>query len=174
MVGGGVVLLLGFFVRAFVDDKTLQDIAVIIVAGLALIGVFVLLGWRMKLEREQPVQQKGKLTDEEIAALQEFVVRERGNAVAWEYAYLNYYLAGNTQIVLDWLSSLFAPIGLENYHDALSGHNLDEVERRAILNALLMHALVVVQDDSVQITDKGRQYVQWPHRRRLAGLGAII
>jgi len=86
---------------------------------------------------------------------------ERANAFLWEYRYLNLFLARSTQLVLDWLGTLQQPISVNLLDSHLQAYIVDAQERVAILTALQNHHLILIQNNLVQITPKGREYLQW-------------
>ncbi len=86
---------------------------------------------------------------------------ERANAFLWEYRYLNLFLARSTQLVLDWLGTLQQPISVNLLDSHLQAYIVDAQERVAILRALQNHHLILIQNNLVQITPKGREYLQW-------------
>ena len=94
-------------------------------------------------------------------ALQETFVAERSKAALWEYRYLNLFLARGTQHVLDWFagSNPRATVSLFNavWLPIIPNPN----ERMAILTALQAHHLITIENDLVQVTPKGREYLQW-------------
>jgi hypothetical protein len=94
-------------------------------------------------------------------AAQEAFVAESSKAALWEYRYLNLFLARGTQQVLDWFaaSSPRATVSLFNavWLPIIPNPN----ERDAILNALEAHHLIAIENDLVQTTPKGREYLQW-------------
>lgn len=92
--------------------------------------------------------------------VQHLIRSERATALLWEYRYLNYYLARTTQIVLDDLAHR-APVSLRQFDSELMVAIRDPMERQAILQALRTHHLVSVQGDLIEVTPKGREYLQW-------------
>jgi hypothetical protein len=86
---------------------------------------------------------------------------ERAKAYLWEYRYLNLFLAPMTQRVLDW----FAGFNGRTTLSAADSYWLPFIsvaqERIAIMNALQAHYLIIINNDFVEITPKGREYIQW-------------
>lgn len=76
---------------------------------------------------------------------------------------LNTILAFNTQTLLDILS-----MGEGDMPIAVFNHLFDEApadQRHAMLTILYQHGLVSVDDGIIQLTPRGRDYVNWPPRR---------
>ena len=105
--------------------------------------------------------QSVTLTPQQAQQVVRLLQSERTNAALWEYRYLNYYLARSTQAVLSWLAVSGQGLSL-NYADSyLQTFIPDANERKAILGALQKHHLVTVTNDLIEVTPKGREYVQW-------------
>lgn len=101
------------------------------------------------------------LTPEQTQQLASFIQSERANALLWEYRYLNRFLARSTQLVLDWLGTLQQPISVNLIDSHLQAYIVDAQERVAILTALQNHHLITIANNLVQVTPKGREYLQW-------------
>lgn len=101
------------------------------------------------------------LAPEQAQQVVQLIQSERANAALWEYRYLNYFLARSTQLVLDWLGSLQQPISVNLLDSHLQAFIVDAQERVAILTALKNHHLITIANKLVQITLKGREYLQW-------------
>lgn len=102
-----------------------------------------------------------KLNAEEVKSVKELFNAERAKAYLWEYRYLNYYLAPNTQKVLDWLSS-FEQRSTIDYFDTLWMQAIQNAdERLAIVNALQKHHLILITDNLIVVTPKGKEYIEW-------------
>lgn len=101
------------------------------------------------------------LTPEQAQQVVPLIQSERANAALWEYRYLNYFLARSTQLVLDWLGTLQQPISANLIDSHLQAFIIDAQERMAILTALQNHHLITMENNLVQITPKGREYLQW-------------
>ena len=76
----------------------------------------------------------------------------------WEYRYLNFYFVRDTQLVLDWLAHNHPSI--EMFHVVWMHAVPKANDREAILLALQNHNLIVI-DTMIEITEKGREYLQW-------------
>jgi hypothetical protein len=96
----------------------------------------------------------GNATAEALAA-------ERARAALWEYRYLNYFLAPTTQRILDWLALLKERLTLAAIDALLLPAIPDSRERQAIYTALQAHYLIAINGDLVEVTPKGREYLQW-------------
>ncbi len=92
--------------------------------------------------------------------IQQLVRSERATAILWEYRFLNFYLARITQLVLGNLAER-PPISVRQLDAELMAIVRDPVERKAILDALTTHHLVSTTGDLIEITPKGREYLQW-------------
>jgi hypothetical protein len=93
--------------------------------------------------------------------LLEMIHSERTRAVLWEYRFLNLFLVHHTQQALDWLVSLPERPSLAFADARMQGLISSAKERVAVLVALESHALVRVVDGLIEVTPKGREYVQW-------------
>lgn len=101
-----------------------------------------------------------QVTHEQAQQIGQLVQSERANAVLWEYKYLNYFLVRGTQAVLDWLATQ-QPIALRMFDNIFQNIIADANERAAILTALQNHHLIDTTGDLIQVTPKGREYLQW-------------
>lgn len=103
------------------------------------------------------------------AEVEQLLVAERGAARLWEYRFLNYYLAPQTQLSLDWLLSanLMSVHAFDAHLSSLIGN---AQERRAVLLALESHNLVDLGGGNVKVTEKGREYSGWIGRARSPAL----
>ncbi|HJV81759.1 hypothetical protein [Noviherbaspirillum sp.] len=101
------------------------------------------------------------LTADERQRLEKTFIAERARAHLWEYRYLNYFFVHNTQRVLDWLASLpNAPTFL--MYDAWWQSTIPSADqRRTIINVLESHNLIHFNGELIEITPKGREYIQW-------------
>lgn len=71
----------------------------------------------------------------------------------WEFRYLGYFLAHDTQWALDWIAGASgATVGVLDLLYAAP-------ERDAILDALRKHGLIEQRGDSLKVSDKGRGYI---------------
>jgi len=98
--------------------------------------------------------------DQQVAVKQVFEA-ERANARLWEYRYLNYFLARGTQSVLDWLASLNTRTTLTLLNTIWLPLIPSAEELRAIIHALQAHYLIVLTGELIEVTPKGREYLQW-------------
>jgi len=83
----------------------------------------------------------------------------RAAAAHWEYRYLAYFLAPKTQQFLDWLNGLGRSASDREVDTVLNGHPIDQ--RKAMLDALEAHHLIVKTGEMYSVTDKGREYLQY-------------
>lgn len=127
------------------------------------------------MERDASQTEKGKLPNpappqlpagitvppETLKSLEQFVLAERARAYLWEYRYLNYFLVLGTQRVLDWLASLPAATTVSAF-DAVWHPLIPSAEqRRTILSVLESHNLIYFRGELIEVTPKGREYIQW-------------
>ncbi|HZX76825.1 hypothetical protein [Lysobacter sp.] len=89
---------------------------------------------------------------------------ERARAYLWEYRFINAFLVPRTQAVLDWLAASQDDRGSTSialfdtwYKDIIPS----ATERQAILDALSNHVLIVIANDTITVTPKGLEYIQW-------------
>ena len=101
------------------------------------------------------------VTREQLEIIRKSFLAERANAALWEYRYLNYFLVPTTQRVLDWLASLTSGTSLSLFNNVWLPLIPNPNERSAILSALQAHYLIKVTGEYVEISPKGREYVQW-------------
>jgi|LQYC01.1.fsa_nt_gi hypothetical protein len=110
---------------------------------------------------EAPIPQNISLTPQDIETISQLFNAERAKSALWEYRYLNYFLARHTQQFLDWLSNLpnstTVPFADAFWMPAVPDPN----ERKAVLNALLTHHLVQLNGELIEVTPKGKEYIQW-------------
>lgn len=101
------------------------------------------------------------LTPEQVKVVGEVFSAERARAALWEYRYLNYFLARSTQRVLDWLAALNVRTTTSLFDAYWLPVIQNAEERRAIVNALQAHYLIALNGDVIEVTPKGREYLQW-------------
>lgn len=101
------------------------------------------------------------LTPEDQKKLSDFISSERARAALWEYQFLNLYLAPHTQRVLDWLAELPQRPTVQMADAFWRPAIPSPQERRAVLNALLNHHLIVMTGELLEVTPKGQEYRRW-------------
>lgn len=101
------------------------------------------------------------LTQDQVKAVVQVFQAERARAALWEYRYLNYFLVPTTQRVLDWLTSLNTRTTVFMFDSFWLPIVPSAEERRAIINALQAHHLIQLTGELIDITPKGREYIQW-------------
>lgn len=101
------------------------------------------------------------LTPDDKGTVRDVLKAEQANAALWEYRYLNYFLAQNTQLVLDWLDSLKAGTSLSLYINFWTPMIPNANERLAIIAALESHHLISGSGEYYEITPKGHEYAKW-------------
>jgi len=105
--------------------------------------------------------QNLSLTPEQAEQVTHAFQAERAKAYLWEYRYLNYFLVPHTQRVLDWLASLDTRTSYSLY-DTLWMPTLQTAqERQAVIKALENHHLIQFVGELIEVTPKGREYIQW-------------
>lgn len=116
-------------------------------------------------DEESEVEIKGVKVDQSAPAdsqntSEDAVAQWRAAAYLWEYRYLNRHLVLHTQQFLDWVSGLKKPVAI-GVADALWTLKIqDPKERKAVVDALEQHHLVVVDRGTIAITEKGKEYIQ--------------
>ncbi len=108
-----------------------------------------------------PLPQSTSLTPEQLELVAQTFQAERAKAYLWEYRYLNYFLVPTTQRVLDWLASLSERTSYSLFDTLWMPAISSADERRAIINALETHHLIQFQGELIEVTPKGREYIQW-------------
>ncbi|MBW7996246.1 MAG: hypothetical protein FVQ81_06700 [Candidatus Glassbacteria bacterium] len=115
---------------------------------------------------EPPQADSGKMTlkPDEQERLVGVIEQLRTHAIYWEFRYLNLFLVHTTQLVLTWLVVYTEPVSMKQYHAGWGPtiQNLDE--RKAVLNALERSGLISIKGDMMEVTERGRQYINWPGR----------
>jgi hypothetical protein len=101
------------------------------------------------------------LDQNELRTVRELLDAERTRAYVWEYRYLNYFLVPHTQRVLDWFASLSQRASVQLFDTIWMPLIPNPQERRAVLSALQEHHLITIQNDLIEVTPKGREYIQW-------------
>lgn len=90
---------------------------------------------------------------------------ERVATLTWEYRYMNYYFAPSTQAVLNWLMGTGQPTTIDAYHAHWANRLIAVGEQDAVLVALERHACIQIAGQTINLTDKGKEYAQSPERR---------
>lgn len=101
------------------------------------------------------------LNPDQIEAVRQLFEAERAKATLWKYRYLNYFIAPITQRVLDWLASLSTRTTVTLFDSLWLPIVPNAEERRAIINALQAHYLIALAGELIEVTPKGRDYLQW-------------
>jgi hypothetical protein len=78
----------------------------------------------------------------------------------WEYRYLGLFLAPDTQHLLDWFYNRKGPVTVGTYDQDWGQRVSNRDQRMVMLKALHNHFLIEVNDHTLWITDKGREYVE--------------
>ena len=102
-----------------------------------------------------------ELTPEQVKQIVEIFKAERAKAALWEYRYLNYFLVPKTQRVLDWLSSLNVQTTTSMFDSFWMPIIPQANERRAIIDALQAHHLIMLTGELIEVSPKGKEYIQW-------------
>ena len=110
---------------------------------------------------ESPLPQGLSLTPEQIELVDQAFKAERAKAYLWEYRYLNYYLVPHTQRVIDWLAALNTRTSVSLLDTLWMPAIPNAQERQAILRALESHHLIEITGEMIEVTPKGREYIQW-------------
>ena len=101
------------------------------------------------------------LNSEQVTQVRQLFEAERAKAYLWEYRYLNYFLVPHTQRVLDWLASIPQSTSVSFFDSFWQPLIPGAQERRAIISALEQHHLIQLTGELVEITPKGKEYIQW-------------
>jgi hypothetical protein len=101
------------------------------------------------------------LTPEQVEQIAQTFQAERAKAYLWEYRYLNYYLVPHTQRVLDWLGSLTTRTSYSLFDTLWMPAIVSAQERQAVIKALESHHLIQFIGDLIEVTPKGKEYIQW-------------
>ena len=101
------------------------------------------------------------LSPEHLQTLEEAFAAERARAFLWEYRYLNYFLARSSQRALDWLAGLSVRTTIPTFDAFWLPIFPNAQERQAIVTALQAHYLIILVGEMIEVTPKGREYLQW-------------
>lgn len=101
------------------------------------------------------------LTPEQVKTFGEAFSAERARAALWEYRYLNYFLAHSTQRVFDWLAALPVRTTTSMFDAYWLPVIPSAAERRTIIDALQAHTLIAIDGEVIEVTPKGKEYLQW-------------
>ena len=85
-------------------------------------------------------------------------------ALLWEFRYLNRFFVLKTQIVLDALIQ-FGSVNKKEFLDQWAVSMASLTEKNVMLSVLGEHGLIILDAESISISDKGRQYHDWPERQ---------
>ena len=107
------------------------------------------------------VQLPAQLTEQQREQVKSLLAAEQDTSRLWEYRYLNYFLVPHTQRVLDWLAQFPQQVAYSFYDAQWLPIVPDANERGAIITALQAHHLVQTDAQSILVTSKGRDYIQW-------------
>ena len=75
--------------------------------------------------------------------------------------YLNYFLVPQTQRVLDWLPFLSVRTTISMFDSFWMPIIPEANERKAIINALQSHHLIMLTGELIEVTPKGKEYIKW-------------
>ena len=110
---------------------------------------------------ESELPQNISLSHDDANRIRQTFDAERARATLWEYRYLNYFLARSTQQFLDWLISLPMATTVAMVDAWWLPIVPSAAERKAVLDALLMHYLVEIKGQLIEVTPKGKEYQKW-------------
>ena len=111
---------------------------------------------------KSPIKGLGiTLKPDQMRAISERFDAERAQARLWEYRFLNYFLVQKTQKVLDWLASLKQRTTTAMFDSFWLPVIPNAQERNAIIRALEAQHLIIIQNDLIEVTGKGIEYLQW-------------
>ena len=113
-------------------------------------------------EEPPPDLPEGHISLEQQELVRSFIQAQQTTSRLWEYRYLNSHFVRDTQLVLDWLASLQDYPSIEMFHALWLPAIPIAKSRENIILALQNHYLITVRDEvMIEITDKGREYLQW-------------
>ena len=161
------VLVVIVLVRVFKNElKTLMDrIATIKFLGGELSTTFQVIDHTEKTGPDEPTpdlpEDLNNISLEQQERVRNFIQAQQDTIKLWEYRYLREYLVLSTHQVLAWLN-LQNSTSIDLF-DALWAHVIPIAKSREnIILALQNHYLITVRDEvMIEITDKGRDYLQW-------------
>lgn len=104
------------------------------------------------------------LPPENAAEVRELFEAERARAYLWEYRYLNLFLVERTVSVLEWLADVKSRPSLSMYDSLWTPRIPDVEQRKVVVDVLLSHHLVQQVNGLLEITPKGREYLEWRHK----------
>ena len=99
------------------------------------------------------------LSLDQLKLVTDFIQAQKTTSRIWEYRYFNFYFVSDTQLVLDWLVHNRPSIDL--FHAMWMAKIPKATDRESILLALQNHNLITVLLTMIEITEKGREYLQW-------------
>ena len=99
------------------------------------------------------------LSPDQQKLVTDFIQAQKTTSRIWEYRYFNSYFVHDTQLVLDWLVRNSPSIEL--FHAMWMPKIPKVTDRESILLALQNHNLITVLLTMIEITEKGRDYLQW-------------
>jgi hypothetical protein len=114
-----------------------------------------------KPPQDASLQLPQDLNQKQLEEVKQLLDSERARAYLWEYRYLNYFLAFQTQQVLDWFASVPQRTSLSLFDTLWLPAIPSAQERQAIINALQAHHLIQIENGLVEVTPKGKEYIQW-------------
>ena len=115
-----------------------------------------------------------QVSPEERANLEAAFTAERAAARMWEYRFLNYYFAPSTQAVLDWFVGLAVPTTFNAFEALFINAIVNKPEREAVITALQKHSCILVNAQTLAVTEKGREYAGWNERRVFAVTATLV
>ena len=108
-----------------------------------------------------PLPPNPSLTAEQIEQIAQAFQAERVKAYLWEYRYLNYFLVPHTQRVLDWIAAINTRVTFGLFDTQWNPAIPSAQERKAVINALESHHLIQLIGELIEVTPKGKEYIQW-------------
>lgn len=115
---------------------------------------------------ESPKENKDKTNSTEM-------LNWRENAYIWEYRFLNYYLVHYTHLTLDWLCDLGEETTYIRFDTEFNSIIRHPEERHAVISALEQHHLITFRDRKIEITEKGREYINYMGRTEKRNMTTI-
>lgn len=110
---------------------------------------------------EETLPENLTLTPEQLEIVTQHINAANMAARLWEYRFLNFFLARASQRVLDWLAALDHKVTTTLFDSIWLPIIPSLQERVAIIHALENHYLITCMGELIEVTPKGREYIEW-------------
>lgn len=99
---------------------------------------------------------------QDCSRLVKMLEQARGAALYWEFAHLSLFLVPKTQWVLSWIAGSEVQVTRNLFESVWPLWNFGDVaERDAVYAALLGNGLIAQHDAILEVTQKGRAFLQF-------------